>query len=71
MCGYGIDLFVRRSDGRWDRGSEYHEEYAYTMEELDGFLREAGFRKVRQYGDKTMRPPKEGAQRVFFAADKE
>lgn len=71
ICGYGLDLFVRRTDGTWDRGSEYHEEYAYTMDELDGFLREAGFQTIEQYGDKTMSHPKEGAQRVFFAARKE
>lgn len=71
VCGYGLDLFVREEDGSWSRGGEYHEEYAYTLEELEGFLREAGFRHIKVYGDKTMRPPREGAQRVFFAAGKE
>ena len=71
VCAYGLDLFLQNEDGSWTRGGEYHEEYAYTMDELDGFLREAGFRHVRQYGDKSMRPPKEGAQRVFFAARKD
>lgn len=71
VCGYGLDLFLREEDGRWSRGCEYHEEYAYTMDELDGFLREAGFRRVKQYGGKTMSPPKQGAERVFFAAGKE
>ena len=71
VCSYGLDLFVREEDGRWSRGGEYHEEYAYTMDELDGFLREAGFRRVKQYGDKTMSPPRQGAERVFFAAGKE
>lgn len=70
-CGYGLDLFLREKDGSWSRGGEYHEEYAYTLEELEGFLREAGFRHIKVYGDKTMRPPREGAQRVFFAAGKE
>ena len=71
VCAYGLDLFVREEDGSWSRGGEYHEEYAYTMEELDSFLREAGFRNIKMYGDKVMRAPKEGAQRVFFAARKE
>ena len=71
VCSYGLDLFVREEDGRWSRGGEYHEEYAYTMDELDGLLREAGFRRVKQYGDKTMSPPRQGAERVFFAAGKE
>ena len=71
VCAYGLDLFLRNGDGSWSRGGEYHEEYAYTMDELDGFLREAGFRHVRQYGDKVMAPPRDGAQRVFFAARKD
>ena len=71
MCGYGLDLFVREADGSWSRSGEYHEERAYTMEELEGFLREAGFQHIKRYGDKTMRPPKEGAYRVFFAARKD
>ena len=71
VCAYGLDLFVRNEDGFWDRGGEYHEEYAYTMDELDGFLREGGFRQIRQYGDKVMAAPKEGAQRVFFSARKD
>ena len=68
VCAYGLDLFLQNEDGLWERGGEYPEEYAYIMDELDGFLREAGFRHVRQYGDKVMTAPKEGAQRIFFAA---
>ena len=71
VCAYGLDLFLQTEGGRWERGGEYHEEYAWTMDELDGFLREAGFRHIRQYGDQVMTAPKEGAQRVFFAATKD
>ncbi len=70
ICGYGIDLFTLRPDGAWDRASEYHEEYAYTPGELERDLLDAGFPSVQIYGDKTMRPPKEGAERVFLAAVK-
>ena len=71
VCGYGLDLFVREEDGGWSRGGEYHQEYAYAADELEDFLRSAGFRDIRLYGGKTMSPPKEGAERVFFAARKE
>ncbi len=71
ICGYGLDLFVREEDGGWSRGGEYHEEFAYTMDELAGFLEEAGFRQIKRYGDKTMSAPREGAERVFFTARKE
>ena len=71
VCGYGLDLFVREADGSWSRGGEYHEEYAYTTAELERFLREAGFSRIKVYGDKTMSAPREGAERVFFAARKD
>lgn len=71
ICGYGMDLFRLRPDGAWERGGEYHEEFAYAPEELTGFLRQAGFQKVRQYGNLRKRAPKDGEMRIFFAARKE
>lgn len=71
ICGYGIDLFRAREDGAWERESEYHEEYAYTPDELESFLREAGFSDVKRYGNLKKRAPGEGEERVFFAARKE
>ncbi len=34
-------------------------------------LAEAGFRDVKTFGDRKMRPPKEGEQRIFFTARKD
>ena len=70
VCGYGIDLFALRADGSWERGGEYHEEYAYTLDELAAWLEQAGFTHIRQFGDRRMTPPREGEQRVFFTATK-
>ena len=70
VCGYGIDLFALRQDGSWERGGEYHEEYAYTLEELEAWLEQAGFTNIRQFGDRRMTPPREGEQRVFFTAER-
>lgn len=43
---YGMDLFSRR--GRlWERQSEAHIEYAYSVEELTRLLSEAGFTDIR------------------------
>lgn len=70
VCGYGIDLFALREDGSWERGGEYHEEYAYTLEELEAWLEQAGFTRIRQFGDRRMTPPREGEQRVFFTAER-
>ena len=71
ICTYGFDLFYREEDGLWRREEEVHEEYAYQPEELEDMLRQAGFRHIKQYGELSMRPPKEGAQRIFFAARKD
>ena len=70
VCGYGIDLFALRADGSWERGGEYHEEYAYTLDELAVWLEQAGFTHIRQFGDRRMTPPREGEQRVFFTAER-
>lgn len=71
ICTYGMDIFRREEDGRWVRGGEVHEEYAYGLEELEGYLREAGFRKIKRYGNLKLRAPREGEERVFFAAWKD
>ena len=71
ICGYGIDLFALQEDGSWWRDGEYHEEYAYTMEELSAWLGEAGFTRVKQFGNLRLSPPREDEERVFFTARKE
>lgn len=70
ICTYGMDIFTRVENGLWQREEEIHEEYAYTPEELVGYLEEAGFVDIRQFGDLKMRAPKEGEQRIFFRARK-
>ena len=70
LCHYGMDLFIR-ADGGWQRSQEEHLEYAYEPETLCAFLREAGFREIRMYGDRKLRSPKTDEQRIYFAAKKE
>lgn len=69
ICSFWMDIFERRG-ANWLRGGELHREYAYTMPELESYLREAGFVRVRQYGELKRRAPREGEQRVFFVAEK-
>lgn len=70
ICSYGIDLFVRQGSA-WERSFEEHREYAYTLQELQAYLGEAGFSDVRMYGDRRLAPPAAGEQRVYFSACKE
>ena len=69
ICCYGVDLFTRQ--GRlWHRAFEEHRQYAYSAEQLEAYLREAGFAEVRLFGDLTMEPPGPQTQRIFLAARK-
>lgn len=71
ICGYGIDLFALQADGSWLRDGEYHEEYAYTPDELSAWLCAAGFCRIKQFGDLRLSPPRADEERVFFIAGKE
>ncbi len=70
ICAYGFDLFERQKNGLWRRECEEHEEYAYTVEELTGYLRTVGFAQVELYGNCALRPPREGEDRIVFVARK-
>lgn len=67
---YEMDLFFANPKGTWDRSGELHVEYAYDPSEVAQWLGEAGFEKIRQYGDLVLRAPKPGEGRIFFSARK-
>ena len=69
ICSYGMDLF-RREGKVWHRSFEEHREYAYSEEQLRQFLREAGFNKIRVYGERCFTQPGPGEQRIYFSARK-
>ena len=71
ICTYGMDIFRLEEDGRWSRGEEVHEEYAYEPDELEEYLREAGFTRIRRHGCLKMRAPVPGEERIFFTAVKQ
>ena len=72
VCSYFMDLFqLDPSTGQWDRGEELHRERAYTVEELTSLLEGAGFVDVRTWGERKLRPPRPGEQRIFFTARKD
>ena len=69
ICSYGMDLFQRKGN-LWERSFEEHCEYAYSAEQLVGYLKAAGFTHIRVYGDRRLEPPKEGEQRIYIKARK-
>jgi len=69
ICSYAMDLFQRQGT-TWHRSYEEHREYAYSAEQLTGYLKEAGFTHIRVYGDRKFEAPAEGEQRIYFKARK-
>ena len=69
ICSYGMDLFQRQGEA-WVRSFEEHQEYAYSAEQLVGYLKAAGFTGIRVYADRCFLPPREGEQRIYIKARK-
>ena len=69
ICTYAMDLFQRRED-LWERSYEEHREYAYSPEQLTGYLRDAGFTSIAVYADRRFEAPAPGEQRIYIKARK-
>ena len=70
ICTYYMDLFTREQGDTWRRSFEYHRQRAYEVEELKGYLQEAGFTNIRTFGDCRMRAPREREERIYFCANR-
>ena len=69
ICSYGMDLFQREGDV-WHRSFEEHREYAYSAQQLVGYLKDAGFTNIEVYADQLFEAPREGEQRIYIKARK-
>lgn len=69
ICTYAMDLFQRRG-AFWERSYEEHREYAYSQTQLTAYLKAAGFTHIEVFGDRTLTPPAENEQRMYFKARK-
>ena len=69
ICSYGMDLFQRRGEV-WHRSFEEHREYAYSAQQLTGYLKAAGFTGIEIYADREFCAPREGEQRIYIKARK-
>lgn len=69
ICAYGMDLFQRKGNV-WVRSFEEHREYAYSAQELVGYLRQAGFTGIEVFGDRRMDAPGPQEQRIYLKARK-
>ena len=68
LARYDMDIFTQYDDDTWERSQESHRELIYSVEELTGWLKTAGFTSIHTYGDGVMRRPKENEKRIYFTA---
>ena len=69
ICSYGMDLFQREGE-HWVRSFEEHQEYAYSIDQLKRYLKNAGFTHIKVWADREFTAPRDGEQRVWFQARK-
>ena len=69
ICTYGMDLFQREGE-IWHRSQEEHQEYAYSEEQLVGYLKDAGFTHIAVYADRKFAAPGPNEQRIYIKARK-
>ena len=69
ICSYGMDLFQREGD-TWRRSFEEHREYAYSAEQLTGWMKDAGFTAIEVFADRRFEAPAEGEQRIYIKGRK-
>ncbi len=69
ICTYGMDLFQRKGN-MWQRSFEEHREYAYSPQQLVGYLKAAGFTGIEVFADRRLCSPEPGEQRIYLKARK-
>ncbi len=69
ICTYGMDLFQRRGNV-WHRTAEIHREYAYSAQQLVGYLKKAGFTSIEVFADCRFEAPAPDEQRIYLKARK-
>jgi len=69
ICTYAMDLFQRQGN-MWQRSFEEHQEYAYSADQLTGYLRQAGFTNIEVFADRQLAAPQAGEQRIYLKARK-
>ncbi len=65
---YALTLFAPCDDGRYEKMEEFHYERAYSLEEIQSALKEAGMEYVTAYEAFTHNPPTKNSERIYVIA---
>ena len=70
LCDFYLTFFVENEKGTYERIDEEQTERAWSISELTGFLKDAGFTDIEVFGDKRVAYPKDDEERIFIKAVK-
>ena len=65
---YGLTLFIREEDGRYQKYEETHYQKAYELEVVKRLIEEAGMEYVTAYDAFTRENPRKDSERVYVIA---
>lgn len=68
---YGVNIFLRGEDGRYDKFMETHYQKAYSVDEIKEMIEASGLTFVAVYDAFTKDAPKEDSERLYYIAKKE
>ena len=63
-----VTFFVREEDGRYRRFREQHRQRAHSRQEIESWLREAGFADICAYGGMRLDAPADDDERIHYTA---
>lgn len=63
-----LEFFEREENGLYSRSSDSFSEKAYSEEDIEKLLKNAGFEVLAKYGDDTFELPSDTSQRIVYAA---
>ena len=68
LNSYELAVFLPREDGLYEKAEEVHCQKAYSQEEIEELIREAGMELLEVYDAYTGRPAADDSERLFFIA---
>ncbi len=70
ICCFDLNFFEKREDGAYDRFSEYHEERAYTSDDIKKLSQEVGLEFISEFKEFTFEITDEFTERAFYVLRK-
>ncbi len=70
ICDFYLTFFYSEDGESFQRADEYHQERAYTVEEIKAILKNSGFTRIKVYDAFTFDDPKEKSERINFVVRK-